>query len=498
MSSISFTWLVCAALGAGPGDDNLDFHKGTLAGWQGNGFHVTTASRLGPSLRCGVTSSDSVNPKHKGQLHRAVVIPARASVLRCSAYATRGIFDEPEGTLDIVLYTSGNQIIPKKVLTTEDWEPADALLDASKGKPRDYQWNVSKYAGQTLGLVLIDEDKRPGCYVYCSGFHFVAKDAYEGRDFSRSMAKLAREHELAPMTRFDSKHFIALSNADDDFSELRLHNCELIYDLFYEHFRSRGFRLQEPSSKLMVAIFDSQTGFEAYLQQKMPVAVTGIYHPGTNRLVVYDFAQSNALVAQEQQARKVSRQIGNELERQRFLGTVSRRSQEIRTGVNIATIMHEVAHQLSFNSGLLNREGDVPVWLAEGLACYCEPAENGSWQGIGEVNRERINTLVRHAANRGSFLPLRSLVASDEWLRGANAGQTAILGYAQSWALFHMLMSEEHLKLRAYLSSIYDRRTPDVRWADFAEAMGPNLHGLQERYAKHLQELVDDYGRGRR
>src|SRR5262249_46237317 len=156
----------------------------------------------------------------------------------------------------------------------------------------------------------------------------------------------------------------------------------------------------------MVAIFDSQAGLEAYLGHKMPAAVTGIYHPESNRLVVYDFGQNDSFVAQKRFLQQEGRRIGSDLDRQRFIATVNREAREIRTGVNIGTIMHEVAHQLSFNTGMLNREGDVALWLAEGLACYCESTDHETWQGIGEPNPERLGPLVGPSRGHRPYLPM--------------------------------------------------------------------------------------------
>jgi hypothetical protein len=118
--------------------------------------------------------------------------------------------------------------------------------------------------------------------------------------------------------------------------------------------------------------------------------------------------------------------------------------------------MHEVAHQLSFNCGLLNRDGDVSLWLAEGLATYCEATENGGWQGLGEPNTERLRvlwTLVKNPQQKR--VPLRELIVSDAW-RDANNGQMGLMGYAQSWALFKMLMDERPQQMKKYL----ERLTP--------------------------------------
>jgi len=182
------------------------------------------------------------------------------------------------------------------VKSKDEWKPAATLLPPLDGKPRDYVWDVSNFVGQTLRVAVVDEDKRPGCYVVCSGFRFIPHDIFEGGEFKKFMIRLTERHRLPPVSRFESKHFVAISNSEDAFTEHRLNNCELIYDLFYDHFHKKGFRIHEPGVKLMVAIFDSQAGFEAYLGQKMSAAVTGVYHPPSNRLLVYDYGQNEAFV----------------------------------------------------------------------------------------------------------------------------------------------------------------------------------------------------------
>jgi hypothetical protein len=167
--------------------------------------------------------------------------------------------------------------------------------------------------------------------------------------------------------QIESEHFLIESNADEKFTETRVNNCELMYDLFYDHFRRKGFHLYEPQTKLMVAVFDSQAGFEAYVGQALPAGVTGLYHPKSNRLVVYDFGLNRAFIDQKRTAEAAGWTIKSEMDRRRRIETIHREAQEFRSGTNISTVMHEVGHQLTFNSGMLNRTGDVPFWLAEGL-----------------------------------------------------------------------------------------------------------------------------------
>ena len=178
------------------------------------------------------------------------------------------------------------------------------------------------------------------------------------------------------------------------------------------------------------------------------------------------------------------------MDRQRFVGAFGRDAREFRDDANIGTVMHEVAHQLSFNGGLLNREGDVPVWLAEGLACYCESTTNSAWQGVGEPNPCGSLRWQPRWRGKGQFFSLKSLIESDDWLRHSATNGQAALGYAQSWALFRLLMEERPAELRRYLDLIRTRQTPDGRLDDFVAAFG-GFSKLDVRYKEYVHEIVE-------
>jgi hypothetical protein len=473
-----------------PVNDNIDFRAGTLAGWEGEGFVLAPSGKHGPSLECTVCSSDRGVEGRKAVLHRAITIPRRAVVLCFTAKAVRDKSCLPTDKLDVSLFASGKRPIPKQVRKGHEWETVGSILSPENGKPREYAFDVREFAGQTLRLAVIDDDKRRDCFLVCGGFRFVAADEFDAREFGRFMHHLTDENKLAPAACFESQHFTAYSNADDDFAAMRLNNCELIYDVFFDHFRKRGFRIHEPACKMMVAVFDSQAGFEAYVGQRLPGAITGMYHPKTNRLVVYDYGQNRDFVQIKRDARAMAKGIHSDLDRRRFVDTLNRRASEFRTEANIGTVMHEVAHQLSFNCGMLNRNGDTPFWVAEGLATYCEATENGAWQGIGEPNPERIMALIGPNRAQGGFIKLRDLLERDDWLKDV---RTALLAYAQSWALFKMLMEERPAELRKFLEMNYVRRTTDHRRGDFAEAFGIEVERMELRYLEYIREQVDRY-----
>ncbi len=294
------------------------------------------------------------------------------------------------------------------------------------------------------------------------------------------------------MERVDSNHFLAIGNTTLEFTKARLHNCEMIYPMFVNHFRKRGFPVREPGVRLLVAVFDSQEGFEAWIGQKVPAAITGLYHFKSNTLVIYDFAGNRMVREIRKQGKEISRRLPTDLQRTQFSEGLSMRVDVARGDVNVSTVMHEVAHQLSFNCGMLNREASVPLWLAEGLACYCEPTVNGgSWQGIGEPNPNRTAELVAPVRGRREFIPLKVLLTDDNVIRSGGVDQI-ILGYSQSWALFRMLMEEQPEQLRDYLSEIYYEKTDERRLDDFTAAFGSDLNKFEKHYHAYMKRLVQE------
>jgi Protein of unknown function (DUF1570) len=488
---IALAAAVTVARGQTPSRPNLDFSLGSLDGWEGSGFYLS-GHPLTPGASFGACSSDAGSPTRKGMLRYVVTVPAGAELLVGKAFAATRPGIDADGRLDVVLAGADQKIVPKKVRGAAGWSPAPQLLPRWQGKPREYAWDISHLAGETLQIVLIDQDDRPGHYIYAAGFHFtqspqvVQATAPEDRDFEQVMMDLQAKHQLTSVARYDSKRFTALSNADASFTVERLQNCELFYDLFLDHFRRHGFAVHAPRQRLMVAVFDSQAGFEAYLGQKMPATVVGVYDLPTNRLVLFDLNSHPSLQAQKKAILQKGAKMGSSASRSLFAGTVERKFSDLLKDANLSTTMHEVAHQISFNCGLLRRESDKPYWLIEGLACYCEATDQGDWTTLGGPNPLRIEDLAR---GKNKLVPLVKLVQSDDW----RMGSSALVAYAQSWALFRLLMEEKTPELKRYLHTVATRKTPDHRRADFGEAFGADLPAFERRYQNYLQELLTRY-----
>lgn len=461
---------------------NLDFGQGSLTGWDGKGFAFVPHDSTRPA---GAWSKEEGTGK--GMLRHVFTVPRDARLLRFQAYAEVTGAANPDARLAVVLAGSDNKPLPCLLLSsTGNWVPGPNLQMPWLGKPRSYAWDVSAHPGELMQVVLVDQDDRPGHYVFAGDFRFTTVASTPAKetdpDFASFMLDLQRRHQLVPMAKYDSKRFTAISNADERFSSERLQLCEIFYDFFIAHFRAKGFAVSTPADRLMIAVFNNHEGFDAYFGHKMPTGIAGVFHTPTNRLVLYDFAENRGVVATKEAYRRQIERIGDRLQQSKASDTVERKIGDFARDANLSTTMHECAHLLSFNCGLLNRKGDTPAWLAEGLATYCEATDQGDWTVLGAVNPMRLNHL--HKAH-GHLMSLPELLRGDGWV----GSREVLLGYAQSWLLFHLLMTEKPRELRTYLELVRERRAPEQRLADFQQAFG-NIAAMEVRYQSYLRDML--------
>lgn len=468
-------WILATLL-LGQTPPNLDFARGNLDHWQGQGFaYLAPNPQHAVPIPAGAWSADAISPTRKGMIRTIFTVPQGANRLYFQAYAQTAPNLVPDVRLEVVLTDENQTFLPRFVKSAGSWVKAPRLLSPWVGQPRHYYWDIAGYQGKRLQIVLIDDDDRPGHFVFAGGFQLNATTPFRSDDFTALMLRLQAEHQLAPMARYDGKRFTAISNAGQDFTTQRIKNCEIFHDHFLNHFRSKGFPVHAPAQRLMMAVFDSRQGVEAYFKSPIPAGVTGLYDIPSNRLVLFNYEENNPPPKSQG---PISRLNPNN-------PTQKRQLHEFNDEVNLSTTMHECAHQISFNCGLLNRNADRPLWLAEGLATYCETTEQGDWTALGSPNTLRIRTLLK---SQGKWIPLDALVGSDRWLQS----QQVLLGYAQSWALFHMLMTQQPRQFRKYLETIYHRPTPDHRMTDFAEAFG-SPRTFERQYHHYLQSMMQNH-----
>ena len=240
----------------------------------------------------------------------------------------------------------------------------------------------------------------------------------EAEDIAR-VEKAARAAKLGAFRHSHSDHFVGIGDAPDAFRQSALRHGEALGQAFLAYFRGRGFTLEYPKRRMTVITLKDADSYAAMLGKAPGKDVGGHYDLDTNRLVIFDFRPGGGDLA-----------AGAER-------------------VNLFTLVHETAHQLCFNAGLLDRRGEVPVCISEGLATHVELWRPGVKKAIGGVNLPRLKALVQGQ----DWIPIPDLLESDKAFRAAKTEQ---LAYAECWVLVYWLLkSRTRLAgMRDYLSDL--------------------------------------------
>jgi hypothetical protein len=275
----------------------------------------------------------------------------------------------------------------------------------------------------------------------------------ESREIS-SVEQAARSAKLGPLRHSRSEHFLGIGDAPDAFRESALRHCEALGQTFLAYFRGRGFTLDYPMHRLTVITLKDADSYAALLGEAPGKDVGGHFDLDTNRLVIFDFRPGGGDLA-----------AGAER-------------------VNLFTLVHETSHQLCHNTGLLDRKGDIPVCVSEGLATYVELWRPGVKNAIGGINRPRLQALVQSE----DWIPIADLIGSDKFFRDP---ATAQLAYAESWVLVYWLLKTRARlpATRAYLESL-GASSKKVSRADVAEKALGSLEKLDRDVKAEARRLV--------
>ena len=252
------------------------------------------------------------------------------------------------------------------------------------------------------------------------------------------LADVEKQLDRAGIThvhKLRSNHYQAIGDAADVFMTSMLRDCEQLAVEYLRHFKQRGFEVHPPDKTLILLVFRDDRSFGRFFRTpSLPEAaskgigamVTGVYDRSNNLLNVFDW---------------------------RNVPMAARSSHR-----NVQTVAHEGTHQLTFNTGLLNRSGDVPTSVIEGLGTYGEPRKVIGPSALGRINLRRLDELAKYQ-RVVDWIPLRDLIAKDALLREGLVAKV-VLAYAQSWLLVHFLMHDPEWtpKFRDYLAAIRPRQ----------------------------------------
>ncbi|MBI3838784.1 MAG: DUF1570 domain-containing protein [Planctomycetia bacterium] len=229
---------------------------------------------------------------------------------------------------------------------------------------------------------------------------------------------------------------------------------EDLYRSCVHYFTQRGVRVHEPQFPLVAVVWGNRGDFLRFASTegaKTRSDVLGFYSPVSNRITLYD--QESGM------------------------------SHSRTWHQNEATIIHEATHQVAFNTGVHNRFGKTPLWLAEGLGTMFEAHGVWDWRNYPQlsdrINRERLAQFrqwLKTGRTTGAFV---GLLSSDRQFQTNPAA-----AYAESWAWAFFLTENYPQKFSQYVQRIAAR--PDFeeypltrRMADFTAVFGDDLRMLE-------------------
>ncbi len=282
-------------------------------------------------------------------------------------------------------------------------------------------------------------------------------DAGESSE-AHAVEERARKQGVKSLRTIRSKHYQIIGNAPENYLRLTMIDCETVALDYLDHFRKKGFKVAFPDERMTAVVMADERDFARILGKAVDVNVLGMYLTRYNWLVLQDFRH------------------------------VPMRSQ--RAGItNLRTLAHEATHQLTFNTGLLNRQGDTPGCIVEGLGAYGEVRKPNARTEPGQINHRQLDNLA-HKQRRLGWTPLAKLLTEDVLRRTADEHEVALY-YAQSWILVHYLMSEPARtpRFRSYLEAIRERKDASSRLGD-ARAHWGDLDDLDQDLKRYSVRLL--------
>ncbi|MDC0935437.1 DUF1570 domain-containing protein [Pirellulales bacterium] len=281
---------------------------------------------------------------------------------------------------------------------------------------------------------------------------------------------------------YQSKRYVVCFNTTRTYAKWCSSLLERLHDAFVTYWKKRGADVKPPDHPLIVLVFADQASYARHAKAELGKAVgsvIGYYSFTTNRIVMYDLTGMQAL----------KRDGG----RRGSLHDITEMLSDPAAEPLVATIVHEATHQISYNCGLQTREVDNPLWLSEGMAEFFETPDlssGRSWRGVGKVNYSRWNRFKdNYNANR--VFDLETMIADDELFRNP---ETAVDGYAQTWAWNYFLIRSRPKEYVAYLRDIaakplLARDTPADRVADFKRHFGDDFNALEADFFRHMSRI---------
>jgi hypothetical protein len=257
-----------------------------------------------------------------------------------------------------------------------------------------------------------------------------------------------------PLLTLRSEQYQAVGDAAEAFIKITLNDCENIAQDFLGYYQDHGFDVKRPGRRMTLIVFLDERPYLEFARRfagGVSVFVWGFYSKAENWLVLFDFR--NVPLNEQGAGYK-----------------------------NVRTLAHEGTHQLTFNTGMLNRRGDAPRAIVEGIASYGETRPLHGHGDPGQINGHLLDDLA-HIQRREKWIRATDLL-TDDAVFGPTQDHT-LLAYAQGWLMVYYFMKTPArlLQFQAYLKAVLPRTDKNRRLDD------------AERYFGDLDRLDQDLRR---
>ncbi len=293
-----------------------------------------------------------------------------------------------------------------------------------------------------------------------------------------------------------TEHFVLFHEPGAGYVAGACRTLEQAYGNFYDVFSKAGFDLSRSKDRLVWICFPRKSGFSRYALRAEGMDLSwldGYYSTLTNRV---------AIVQRDRKAHRSEEAVPPSGSGPEAVVATHRSPQEGVLGMaatgqqfDVTRLTHEVAHQLSFNSGIQKRGVMYPLWVSEGLATNFE-FDGTSSAGLEHGNAPRRNGLVEAYA-AGELVPLRQFVVQTTVSSDLHMGRRY---YAQAWGFFQFILAEHPESLRIYLQRVArnraDHRDATTMLAEFTEVFG-SPDALEESWRAFLTRQAEQTSAGR-
>lgn len=268
-----------------------------------------------------------------------------------------------------------------------------------------------------------------------------AEEAERELERAQSQARVATR---SPLITLRSDQYQGVGDVSESFLKLTLGDCENIAEDYFGYYQGQGFDVKRPTRRLTLVVFRDERPYLEFAHKFVRGLTAfdwGFYSKTENWLVLFDFR--NVPANERGAAYK-----------------------------NVRVLAHEATHQLTFNSGLLNRKGDLPRAIVEGLASYGETRPLHGHGEPGKLNGGLLDDLA-HILRRVKWTTVTDLLTDDTAAFGTTLDQR-LLAYAEGWLLiYHLMKTPARLpQLQAYLKTIAARTNKDHRYDDAERHFG--------------------------